>query len=161
MTSTRHIYARIDKRVCVCVHVCTWVCQWDGFMTVPSHMANHVEQWAQRHGGTESGEMWSGLENLISLNMDAVFWKDVNLASSLQPTPQQTDVREHAGDCIIPRGSFTCIYSERYFHLFSPLLWLLAVPFVCILEVEMKSHPVSLTGVDTDTPSWQFNRLST
>lgn len=148
MTSTQHMHALVS----VCVFLCA--CQWDGFMTVSSHMANHVEQWAQRHG-RESGELWSGLENWILLNMDAVFWKDVNLAGSLQPTPQQTDVREHTGNCIIPHGSFMCIYSTFLTQS------LLVIPFVCILGVAIKSHPVSLTRVDTDTPSWQFNRLST
>lgn len=39
--------------------VCVWKCvrghgQWDGFMTVPAHMANHVERCAKRRR-TESG----------------------------------------------------------------------------------------------------------
>lgn len=45
-------YAYIDKFV----HVCGWAWQCDGFMMVSSHMANHVEQWARRHG-TGGGEM--------------------------------------------------------------------------------------------------------
>lgn len=65
--------------LCVCVRG-QWQC--DGPMTLSSHMANHVEQWAGRHG-TGGGEMWSGLENVILFNIDAVFWKDVNLANTL------------------------------------------------------------------------------
>lgn len=45
-------YSYIDKFV----HVCGWAWQCDGFMMVSSHMANHVEQWARRHG-TGGGEM--------------------------------------------------------------------------------------------------------
>lgn len=144
--------------VCVCECVC--VLGRASEMTVSSHMANHVEQWAQMHG-RESGEMWSGLENLIPLNMDAAFLKDVNLAGNLQPTPRQTDVREHTSNCIIIPPWLIHMHL-----LIIPLVQLTFLTFcrtffVCILEVEIKSHPVSLTRVDTDTPSWQFNRLST
>lgn len=95
---------------------------------VSSHMADHVEQWAQRPE-PGMGEMWSGLENVILLNMHSAFWKDVNLAF----TPYQTDVREHTRDSLSPCGSFVHIHSGCHFHTFNPILGLGVILFVCIL----------------------------
>lgn len=132
-----------------CVRVC---------LCVISHMTDHMEQWAQRHGSC-SGEMWSCLENLILLNMNAAFWKYVNLANNPLPTSQQADVSSHTGNYISNCGwlrSFIQAFIST--HTARCCGFLSTVPWVCIFSM---SHPVLLTTFDTATQSWQFNRLST
>lgn len=95
---------------------------------VSSHMANHVERWAQRHG-PGSGEMRSGPENLILLNMDAVFWRYVNLVCILHPVPQQTDVRQHTSNYYSNYYPLWLVHSHWpgcHFHMFNTILDLMS-----------------------------------
>lgn len=107
--------------------------------------------------GTEAWTMEWG--NVILLNMNAAFWKYVNLANSLLPTSQQADVSSHTGNYISNCG-WLCSFIQAFISTRTARYcgFLSTVPLVCIFSM---SHPVLLTTCDTATQSWQFNRLST
>lgn len=106
----------------------------EGFVTAPSHMANHVEQCAQKRG-TEKGTNWgSGLKRRDPRLMWMLRFEGMQMK---QANPRQGQRRRRRG-------------RRR--------------AFVCVLDVETKSHAVPSAeggGVDGDDPSWQFNTWST